>query len=111
MSVSRFSAIALGLLPATAVAATGADAASPFVLGGLALVLVAARLAGHAASLVGQPAVLGELLAGIVLGNLSLAGWAGLEPLERDPGLALLAELGVILLLFEVGRGRRRQTG
>jgi Kef-type K+ transport system membrane component KefB len=50
-----------------------------------------------------QPAVLGEILAGVLLGNLALVGFHGLDPIKSDPVLAVLASLGVILLLFEVG--------
>ena len=48
------------------------------------------------------PAVLGELIAGIVLGNLELLGFPGFEPL-RIPILRVLAQIGVLFLLFEVG--------
>jgi len=50
-----------------------------------------------------MPAVIGELGAGVVLGNLGLLGWHGLEPLLATPGLEILAEIGVLFLLFEVG--------
>jgi Kef-type K+ transport system membrane component KefB len=69
----------------------------------LAILLPAAKLAGWLAECAGQPAVLGELLAGIVVGNLTLFGYDGLEYLKSDASLETLAELGVILLLFEVG--------
>jgi Kef-type K+ transport system membrane component KefB len=49
------------------------------------------------------PPVLGELTAGIVIGNVHLLGWHGLDSVPRDPQLALLAEIGVVLLLFQVG--------
>jgi Kef-type K+ transport system membrane component KefB len=60
-------------------------------------ILIAARVFAELASRLGAPSVIGELLAGIVLGP-SILGWI-------DPGEAirLLAEVGVILLLFEVG--------
>ena len=74
-------------------------------LGWLALelaVLVAAALAGgHVAARLGQPAVLGELLAGIVIGNLP--GLGSLHGLGVDPYLDILARVGMLLLLFEVG--------
>jgi Kef-type K+ transport system membrane component KefB len=73
------------------------------VLLGLVVILVAAKLGGRAAERLHQPAVLGELLAGVLLGNVALLGWGGLEFLGSDPGIRILAELGVILLLFEVG--------
>ncbi len=69
----------------------------------LALVLVAAKVGGDLATRAGQPAVLGELIAGILLGNLTHLGWGGLNALQTDPNLAMLAELGVLILLFQVG--------
>jgi len=69
----------------------------------LAVVIVAAKAGGEAAVRLGQPAVLGELVAGMLLGNLPLLGVHGLEPIERDATVRALAEIGVVLLLFEVG--------
>jgi Kef-type K+ transport system membrane component KefB len=69
----------------------------------LAIILVVAKLAGSLASRLGQPSVLGELFGGVLLGNLSLAGVHALEPMKSDPGIAMLAEIGVLVLLFEVG--------
>jgi Kef-type K+ transport system membrane component KefB len=51
----------------------------------------------------GQSAVLGELCAGILLGNLVIFGFSAAEPLKTNTTIAALAELGVIILLFEVG--------
>lgn len=73
------------------------------VLLGLVIVLGAAKLGGELFERLGQPAVLGELVFGMVLGNLSLAGFSGFRFLATDPGLEILAQLGVILLLFQVG--------
>lgn len=61
------------------------------------LILLAAKLLSELALRLGQPPVLGELIAGIVLGG-SLLGW-----IEPNESLLLLAELGVVLLLFEIG--------
>jgi Kef-type K+ transport system membrane component KefB len=69
----------------------------------LALILVAAKLGGDLAERLGQPAVLGELLAGVLLGNLDLVGVSWFRTLTTDVSLAGLAEIGVVLLLFEVG--------
>jgi Kef-type K+ transport system membrane component KefB len=69
----------------------------------LALILFAAKLGADLAARIGQPAVLGELVAGVILGNLSLTGFAALEPMKTDPSLAMLSRLGVAILLFEVG--------
>ena len=78
------------------------DPVAPLLLS-LAVIFIVSRLAGHVAVRLKQPAVLGELIVGVVLGNLSLLGYDGLESLKRDPFLEMLARLGVILLLFEVG--------
>ncbi len=50
-----------------------------------------------------QPAVLGELIFGVLLGNLSLLGLHQFEYLKSNEAIGILAELGVIFLLFEVG--------
>jgi len=74
-----------------------------FVALALAVILIAAKLGGDLAERLGLPAVLGELLAGVLLGNLSLLGFARLELLEHDPSLDMLSQLGVLILLFSVG--------
>jgi Kef-type K+ transport system membrane component KefB len=63
----------------------------------LLAILLAARILGELASRLGSPPVIGELFAGILLGP-SLFGW--IEPTQI---IRLLAEIGIILLLFEVG--------
>jgi len=75
----------------------------PTLLISLAIIMVAGKIGGHVASLVGQPPVLGELLAGVLVGNLSLMGISGLEYLRTNEAIEMLAQLGVILLLFQVG--------
>ena len=69
----------------------------------LALVLFLAKLGGYVAERVGQPSVLGELLVGVVLGNLAFVGIESLEWIKSDTTLSLLANLGAVILLFEVG--------
>jgi len=71
----------------------------PTVLIGIAAMLVLAKVFGEIFERLHQPAVLGELFAGIALGNLVALA----EPLKTDATVAALAELGVIILLFEVG--------
>jgi Na+:H+ antiporter len=78
------------------------DPIGPLILS-LAIILTAAKLGGHIASSMRQPPVLGELLAGVVLGNLMLVGIPALEYLKSDPAVDVLSRLGVILLLFQVG--------
>lgn len=69
----------------------------------LAVVLAAAKIGGDLAMRLGQPAVLGELVAGVLLGNLALVGFGSFEALKTDPSIDMLARLGVLILLFEVG--------
>ncbi len=65
----------------------------------LLIILLTARIFAELATRWMAPSVIGELFAGIVLGP-SLMGW--IEPLET---IRLMAEIGIILLLFEVGLG------
>ncbi len=67
------------------------------------LLLAAAKIAGEGMERLGQPAVLGELLAGVLIGNLHLVGIPFAESARHSRDLEIFAELGVILLLFEVG--------
>lgn len=69
----------------------------------LALILMAARLFAPLAGRFGFPAVLGELLLGVVLGNLGLFGLHYFESIPKDPIVAFIAELGVIVLLLQIG--------
>lgn len=62
-----------------------------------AIVLIAARVFSETVARFGIPAVIGELLAGVMVGP-SLLGWV-----SPDATMKLLAEIGIILLLFEVG--------
>jgi Kef-type K+ transport system membrane component KefB len=68
------------------------------VLRDILIVLVAAKLAAEGAERVGVPPVVGEILAGILIGP-SLFGLVG----SGDEVLRTLGEIGVILLLLEVG--------
>lgn len=96
--------LAAGSAPAQAAeggaAAHGLD---PLVLAGIALILILAKLGGEVFERMGQPAVLGELVSGIVVGNLVLFGFDGLEFLKTSEVIGALAEIGIIILLFEVG--------
>jgi len=69
----------------------------------LALILMSARLFTPLAARLGFPAVLGELLLGVLLGNLSLFGLSLFESIRHDPIIKFLAELGVIVLLLQIG--------
>src|SRR4051812_28634092 len=83
--------------------AAGAEQVPQF-LGLLALMLFTARVLGGLAQRAGQPAVLGELAAGVLLGP-SVAGQL-YPPLAVNPEtdvMQVLSELGVLILLFEIG--------
>ena len=69
----------------------------------LALILIFSKVFGELAERIKQPSVLGELVAGVILGGSvlavvpSVAGMAGYDTFH------LLAEVGVAILLFEIG--------
>jgi len=65
--------------------------------------LLVAKLGGEVFERLGQPGVIGDLAAGIVIGNLVIFGFHGAESLKTNETVAALGELGVIILLFEVG--------
>lgn len=69
----------------------------------LIVILLAAKLGGDLFERVKQPAVLGELVIGMVLGNLHLLGLDLFSTFQHNITLEILAEIGVIILLFEVG--------
>ncbi len=97
----RRTVLALLLLPLPALAA-GSGAVGENLLW-LALILMSARLFAPLAQRIGFPAVLGELLLGVVLGNLSLLGIGLFDTIAKDPIIAFIAELGVIVLLLQIG--------
>jgi Kef-type K+ transport system membrane component KefB len=80
----------------------------PLLLLQIVVIVLAARGLGSLFRRLGQPAVIGEILAGILLGP-SLLGWlwpasqALLFPPESLEPLRLLSQLGVILFMFVVG--------
>ena len=101
----RAGALLIALLPAAAAplwadVGGAAHGVSTFLLT-IAGMLVGAKLMGELAERIGQPAVLGELLAGVLLGSSAL----GLIPAAGPTAdvIAVLAELGVLILLFEIG--------
>ena len=63
----------------------------------IAVILVCARFFGEVATRLKIPSIIGEITAGVILGP-SLLGF--IEPNEL---IKLLAEIGIILLLFQVG--------
>lgn len=69
----------------------------------LIVILLAAKLGGDIFERFKSPAVLGELVFGMLLGNLHLLGFDYFEPFKTQQTLEILSEIGVIILLFEVG--------
>ena len=80
-------------------AAGGVDVARFFLV--VATILATAKLLGELVERIGQPAVLGELLAGVLLGGSVL----GVMPTDGTPAevIRVLADFGILLLLFEIG--------
>ena len=68
----------------------------------IAIIILTAKLS-NLVERFGQPAVLGELLVGIILGNMALTGFNFFEPIRQDVVIRFLAEIGVVILLFQVG--------
>src|SRR6516164_6928174 len=88
------------------------------LLADVAFIIILARLLGNLAKRLGQPPVLGEILAGILLGPTFFHGAItnALFPPSLIPPLTALADLGLVLFMFVVGyevdlrliRGRER---
>ncbi|WP_203589628.1 cation:proton antiporter [Streptomyces sp. SID13031] len=76
-----------------------------FLLVGLAVILVFTRLVGSLAERLGQPRVIGEMAAGILLGPTLFHGAVStaLFPADTRPLLSALANLGVAVFMFLVG--------
>ncbi|HYD47995.1 MAG TPA: cation:proton antiporter [Terriglobales bacterium] len=104
-------ALAAPLVPPGSAAAAGAahSVAVAKVLLALAVIMVAARLLGNVVRRwLGQPQVVGEILAGILLGPSFLGAIAPelqhhLLPPEAAPFLGMISQLGVVLFMFVVG--------
>jgi Kef-type K+ transport system membrane component KefB len=99
--------IALALVP-LAVAGAAAGSGHPQfgpLLFSLAVLVLVAKAGGLVAAHMGQPPVLGELVAGIGLSNLAflLPGMSAFTERSGDPTLGFLAQVGVLILLFDVG--------
>jgi Kef-type K+ transport system membrane component KefB len=106
VSITMAGTIALVLAAAGRAEAAGEGDRAPLIVGihlcWIAVILVAAKLS-NLITRYGQPPVLGELLVGVVFGNLGLAGFHFFDPIRGDSVIRFLAELGVVILLFQVG--------
>ncbi len=99
---ARLIPLFLCALPMVAHASEGHDSLGPTLLA-LTIILLAAKFGADLAQRLGQPAVLGELVGGVLVGNLDLFGVRVFDFVGTDPIVDALANLGVIVLLFEVG--------
>ncbi|HEY9513180.1 MAG TPA: cation:proton antiporter [Rhodanobacter sp.] len=72
------------------------------ILFSLFVVFVAAQIGGEIAQRLKLPGVVGEIVAGCVIGP-SVLGWISIEQIAPGTALDVLAEIGVVLLLFSVG--------
>ena len=63
----------------------------------IAAILIVARIFGEIAAYFNAPSVIGELIAGIVLGPTLF------NIIQPDGMIRVLAEIGIILLLFQIG--------
>src|SRR5262249_15989109 len=87
-------------------------------LADLAIIIFLARLLGAAAKRIGQPPVVGGIIAAILVGPTLFDGkiTATLFPMTVRPALGALANLGVVMFMFVIGyeldlrliRGRER---
>ncbi len=84
-------------------AAAGHSSSVSAILVALVVIMLGAKIGGDLCNRIGQPEVLGELIIGVLLGNLFLVGINVFEPLKTNHVIEVFAEIGVILLLFEVG--------
>lgn len=82
----------------TAATHASGDAYVASLLAVLVAIFIATRVLGALAQRIGQPAVLGELLAGVLLGGSVLRV---INP--ADPVIYAMAQIGVVVLLFETG--------
>ena len=97
--------LVVGLLLAHVASAAGAPGGVDMlpILEALIVILIGAKLGGSLFERLGLPSVLGELSVGIALGNLGLLGVHEFDALRNLPVLDVLAQIGVLFLLFAVG--------
>ena len=80
------------------------DPIAPVLLG-LIIILLAAKVGGELFEKMNQPSVLGELIFGILIGNIALfsGGAYNFESMFNSESIDIMARLGVMILLFQVG--------
>jgi Kef-type K+ transport system membrane component KefB len=85
------------------IAASAGNYDLALILGNLLIIILVARLAAELAERIKIPAVLGEIVAGIIIGPSVLGLIDPIKHLDVADMVLLLGEIGVILLLFQVG--------
>jgi Kef-type K+ transport system membrane component KefB len=85
------------------IAASAGNYDLALILGNLLIIILVARLAAELAERIKIPAVLGEIVAGIIIGPSVLGLIDPIKHLDVANMVLLLGEIGVILLLFQVG--------
>lgn len=83
--------------------ANGSEVSITNLLLQLLLILIGAKIGGEIFVRLGQPAVLGELIFGIIAGNMKLLGVSLFDSISTDSSINILSEIGIMLLLFQVG--------
>ena len=103
-------AIAVAAIPALAAEGSSRGASQALFIAQLALLLLVGRLMGEAAQRIGQPSVMGQLIAGLLLGPsffglLWPAGQHAVFPTDpvQKSMLDAVSELGVLMLLLLTG--------
>lgn len=103
-----------GMAPASSATESGHAQATPghrlvlVLLAGIAVILGSCQIMGRLFERIGQPKVIGEMVAGVMLGP-SLFGWVwpaasqALFPADTTQYLSLLSQIGVIFFLFLIG--------
>ena len=71
----------------------------------LAIIILVAKASGYLSIRLGQPAVLGELLAGLILGPtvLNMFHWPMFGDPHLEESISHLAHIGVLFLMFVAG--------
>lgn len=93
---------ALQELPEGTAAEAEGEHSVAFIFLALAIIVIVSKL-GATVEHLGQPAVLGEILVGVILGNLYLLGFDFFQQVESNEVIKFLAEFGVVILLFQIG--------
>jgi Kef-type K+ transport system membrane component KefB len=76
---------------------------NPLLFLWLATILFFGKIAAGIIERLKKPTVLGELLIGLLLGNVALIGITFLEPIKTTPVINFLAQLGAVILYFQAG--------